>query len=98
MTALSHPKPDFVASKLKWIENVHAARVADPSTFGAYAKYNTTLSAYFTPTVAERLLKYNHTTGWTVTSCLRGGFRDVSHAEVNLRLIPASPTLQLECG
>ena len=64
MTALSYPKPDFVASKLKWIENVHAARVADPSTFGAYAKYNTTLSAYFTPTVAERLLKYNHTTGF----------------------------------
>ena len=64
LTAATIPKPEWVSSRLAWIDRVHDTRAADPIAFSAYADYSMTAALYFSPDVVERLLKYNHTTGF----------------------------------
>ena len=46
LTQSSLPRPDWIEHLPAWIEEVHAARSSDPTTYSAYAAYRTCMDTY----------------------------------------------------
>ena len=64
MSMSSNPEPRMVRDIKTWANELHVRRKDDPVTYSAYANYRKNLDDWFDSGTTERLLKYNHTTGF----------------------------------
>jgi len=60
----THPMPDGWWDIRDWIKGTDAIRLSKPTHFKAYAAYKNLLDNWFSPAIADRLAKFNHTTGF----------------------------------
>ena len=77
----THPMPQQWWRIPEWVEAIDAIRIREPTDYSAYAAYRTLLGNCFRPAIADRLAKYNHTTGfwlhrdellaWRLEACVK---------------------------
>ena len=77
----THPMPQQWWHISEWVEAIEAVRIREPTDYHAYTAYRTLLGIWFRPAIADRLAKYNHTTGlwihrdellaWRLEACVK---------------------------
>ena len=77
----TYPRPQQWWRIPEWIEATEAIRIREQTHYNAYAAYKTLLGNWFRPAIADRLAKFNHTTGfwlhrdellaWRLEACVK---------------------------